>query len=71
MLFVSGQRRYALGRDSNGEVTSTDDGISAAFSQGYLTWIWGGTRENRAATEWMRSKVKPDGSIVTVPGKPS
>ncbi len=71
MLFVSRQHRYALGRDSNGEVTSTDDGISVAFAQGYLTWIWGGTRENRAATEWMRSKVKPNGSIVTVPGKPS
>jgi hypothetical protein len=71
MLFVSGQGRYALGRDSNGEVTSTDDGISAAFSQGYLTWIWGGTKDNRAAIEWIRTKVEQDGSIVTVPGKPS
>lgn len=71
MLFVSGLGRFGLGRDSNGEVTSTDDGIGAAFLQGYLTRIWGGTRENRAAIEWIRTKVKQDGSIVTVPGKPS
>ena len=71
MLTAPGQGRYVLGRDSNGGVTTTDDGISAAFSQGYLAWIWGGTRENRAAIEWIRTKVKQDGSIVTVPGKPS
>ena len=71
MIFDAAQGRYALGRDSNGGLTSTDDGISAAFSQGYLTWIWGDSKENRAATEWSRSKVNPDGSIVTVPGKPS
>jgi hypothetical protein len=71
MIFDTGQRRYALGRDSAGGLTSTDDGISAAFSQGYLTWIWGDTRENRQGTEWLRAKVKADGSIVTVPGKPS
>lgn len=71
MIFDTGQRRYALGRDSAGALTSTDDGISAAFSQGYLTWIWGDTPENRQATQWLRGHLHADGSIVTVPGKPS
>jgi hypothetical protein len=71
MLFLAREGRYGLGRNSQGEIINTDDGISAAFSQGYLTWIWAGTKENRAATEWMHSKVKPDGSVVTVAGKPS
>ncbi len=71
MIFDDALGRYALGRDSNGGLTSTDNGIGAAFSQGYLTWIWGDTRENRVATEWIRSKLNADGSIVTVPGKPS
>jgi hypothetical protein len=70
-MFVAKERRYGLGRDSNGEITTSDDGISAAFSQGYLTWIWGGLYENRAGTEWIRANAKADGSIVTVPGKPS
>jgi hypothetical protein len=70
-LFVAERGRYGLGRDSNGNITANDDGISAAFSQGYLTWIWGDTKENRAATEWLQSKVKSDGSIATVPGKPA
>ena len=71
LIFDMAQRRYALGRDSHGGLTSTDDGISAAFSQGYLTWIWGDTSANRKAMEWLQSKVNVDGSIVTVPGKQS
>jgi len=71
MIFDAAQHRYALGRDSNGGLTSSDDGISAAFSQGYLTWIWGNTPQNREATKWLESKLNADGSMVTVPGKPS
>jgi hypothetical protein len=71
MLFVAREGRYGLGRDSKGEITTPDDGISAAFSQGYLTWIWAASKENRAAADWIRSKVKPDGSVVTAAGKPS
>ena len=71
LIFDDSQQRYALGRDSKGGLSSTDDGISAAFSQGYLAWIWGDTPQNREATQWLRSKVNADGSIVTVPGKPS
>lgn len=71
LIFDTAQRRYALGRDSQGARASTDDGLSAAFSQGYITWIWGNTAADRQATEWLRSKVNGDGSIVTVPGKPS
>ncbi len=71
LIFDGAQHRYALGRDSSGALTSTDDGISAAFSQGYLTWIWGNSPQNREATRWLRTKVNADGSVVTVPGKPS
>jgi hypothetical protein len=70
-LFVAKESRYGLGRDTTGEITTSDDGISAAFSQGYLTWMWGDSIENRAGTEWITAKVKTDGSIVTLPGKPA
>jgi hypothetical protein len=70
-MFSPEAERYGLGVDEHGQLDTSDDGNSAAFSQGYLTWMWGNTRENRAATEWLRAKVGQDGSIVTVPGKPA
>jgi hypothetical protein len=71
LIFVPGEGRYGLGRDSNGSVTASDDGISAAFSQGYLSWMWGNTAANHSASQWLRAHVQSDGSLVTVKGKPS
>ena len=70
-IFPSSLQRYALGMDEHGRLDSGDDGNSAAFSQGYLSWMWGNTASNQAAVRWLRSKVQPDGSIVSVPGKPA
>jgi hypothetical protein len=69
-IFPSSLQRYALGMDEGGKLDTGDDGNSAAFSQGYLSWMWGDTCNNRAALEWLRSKARADGSIVSVPGKP-
>jgi Prenyltransferase and squalene oxidase repeat len=69
--FSAPLQRYALAVPEDGKLDTGDDGNSAAFSQGYLSWMWGDTSSNRAALEWLRSKVQPDGSIVSVPGKPA
>ena len=70
-MFLTKEHRYSLGINEHGQLDASDDGNGAAFSQGYLTWMWGDTKQNRTATQWLRSKVKPDGSIVTLPEKPS
>lgn len=69
-MFDAKEQRYALGMDDRGQLSTEDDGNSAAFSQGYLTWMWGDTKENRAAAGWLRAKVQPNGAIVTMPVKP-
>ena len=69
--FSSSLKRYALAMQDDGKLDTNDDGNSAAFSQGYLSWIWGNTNSNRAALQWLQSKVQPDGSIITVEGKPA
>lgn len=70
-MFLASEHRYGLGIDEHGQLDTSDDGNGAAFSQGYLTWMWGDIEENRAATQWLRSKVRPNGSIVTLTGKPA
>jgi hypothetical protein len=69
-VFSASLQRYALAIQEDGKLEISDDGNSAAFSQGYLSWMWGVTSSNRAAVEWLRSKVQPDGSIVSIAGKP-
>jgi len=69
-FFSASEQRYGLGIHEDGKLDTNDDGNSADFSQGYLTWMWGDGVQNRAAREWLQSKVQPDGSIVSSPGKP-
>jgi hypothetical protein len=69
-LFSTSLQRYLLGMDENGNLDSSDDGNSADFSQGYLSWIWGGTDQSRAAVSWLHSKVQADGSVVSKAGAP-
>lgn len=70
-LFSSSQQRYGLGIHEDGKLDTSDDGNSAAFSQGYLSWMWGDSAQNRAALRWLQAKIGSDGSIVSVPGKPA
>ena len=70
-FFSSAEQRYGLGIHEDGKLDTSDDGNSAAFSQGYLSWIWGDNAQSRAALKWLQSKVQSDGSIVSVPGKPA
>jgi hypothetical protein len=69
-LFSTSLQRYLLGVDENGNLDSSDDGNSADFSQGYLSWIWGESDQSRAALTWLRSKVQADGSVVSKAGAP-
>jgi len=69
-LFSTSLQRYLLGMDENGNLDSSDDGNSADFSQGYLSWIWGESEQSRAALTWLRSKLLPDGSVVSKTGEP-
>jgi hypothetical protein len=70
-FFSSSEQRYGLGIHQDGKLDTSDDGNSAAFSQGYLSWMWGDNAQNRAALKWLQSKIQSDGSIVSVPGKPA
>ncbi len=70
-LFSSSEQRYGLGIHEDGKLDTSDDGNSAAFSQGYLSWMWGDSAQNRAALRWLQAKIGSDGSIVSVPGKPA
>ncbi|PYV75920.1 MAG: hypothetical protein DMG96_15515 [Acidobacteria bacterium] len=70
-LFSTSLQRYLLGMDENGNLDSSDDGNSADFSQGYLSWIWGESEQSRAALTWLRSKLLPDGSVVSKVGAPA
>jgi hypothetical protein len=69
-LFSTSLQRYLLGMDENRNLDSSDDGNSADFSQGYLSWIWGEGDQSRAAVTWLRSKVQADGSVVSKAGAP-
>jgi len=69
-FFSSSDKRYGLGIHEDGKLDTSDDGNSAAFSQGYLSWMWGDNIQNRAALQWLQSRIQSDGSIVSVPGKP-
>lgn len=69
--FATSLHRYASAIHEEAKLDTDDDGNSSAFSQGYLLWMWGDTSDNRAALEWLRSKAQPDGSVVTIPGKPA
>lgn len=70
-FFSPSEQRYGLGIHEDGQLDTGDDGNSAAFSQGYLSWMWGDRTQNRAALKWLQSKTQCDGSIVSVPGKPA
>jgi hypothetical protein len=70
-MFPSSLQRYALGMDEDGKLDSGDDGNSAAFAQGYLSWMWGDTSNNWIALKWLRSKVQEDGSVASISGKPT
>jgi hypothetical protein len=70
-FFSSSERRYGLGIHEDGKLDVSDDGNSADFPQGYLTWMWGEGVQSHAALKWLRSKVQPDGSIISASGKPA
>jgi len=70
-IFAASLARYGLGLDQDGKLDASDDGNSAAFSQGYLSWIWGDNAQSREALKWLQSKIQSDGSIVSIPGKPA
>jgi hypothetical protein len=70
-LFSVSLQRYLLGMDENGNLDSSDDGNSADFSQGYLSWIWGEGEQRRAALGWLCSKVLVDGPVVSKAGAPA
>lgn len=64
-FFSKVDRRYAMGLREDG----TMDRTAYVFAQGYIPWMWGPNAENRAALDWLRSKVRADGSIVDKPGE--
>jgi hypothetical protein len=64
-FFSDSDHRYAMGLRDNG----TPDPTPYVFAQGYLPWMWGNIKENQAATEWLRAKVRADGSIIDKPGE--
>jgi hypothetical protein len=70
-FFSPTERRYGLGRDNTGTLDTSTNGFIEGFAQGYLSWMWGPIPENKAAMEWLRSKVRADGSVVTLDGQPS
>ena len=70
-FFSPSEQRYGLGIHEDGKLDTSDDGNSASFSQGYLSWMWGDNTQDRAALKWLQSKIKSDGSIVSTPAKPA
>ena len=64
-FFSTDDRRYAMGLREDG----TMDPTAYVFAQGYIPWMWGGNTENRAALDWLRAKVRADGSIIDKPGE--
>jgi hypothetical protein len=63
--------RYALALDNNNALDTSTNGFIEGFAQGYLSWMWGPIPENQAAMAWLRIKVLPDGSAVTMDGAPA
>lgn len=70
-FFSPDLQRYGLGMDEKGMLYTDDDGNSAAFSQGYLAWMWGDAAQSGHALKWLQSKVLKDGSVVSAEGKPA
>jgi virulence-associated protein VapD len=64
-FFSPGDRRYAMGLRHDGTIDPTP----YVFAQGYLSWMWGDTKENLAALDWLQAKVRADGSIIDKPGE--
>jgi virulence-associated protein VapD len=64
-FFSTRERRYGMGLRQDGTIDPTP----YVFAQGYLPWMWGGTKENLAACDWLRAKVLANGSIIDKPGE--
>ncbi len=64
-FFSKSAKRYGLGLNQQGVLDPTP----YVFAQGYLTWMWGNTFENRQALAWLRSRVRSDGSPIEPDGK--
>jgi hypothetical protein len=65
LFFSNFDHRYALGLGQDGKIAPT----AYVFAQGYLPWMWGDSKESRAALNWLRAKVRADGSIIDKPGE--
>lgn len=70
-IFNAAEGRYALGLSSDGTLDNETDGYDEGFTQGYLSWIWGNTAQDRAGMKWLRARVRGDGAIVTKANAPA
>lgn len=59
LLFSTALGHYGLGLNEK----NAFDPSEYVFAQGYLAWMWGDTPQDRAALEWLRSRVQSDGTI--------
>ena len=68
--FSGPSRRYALGLDEDGDMELDMEGFNGIFPQGYLPWVFGDNREDRAAFQWLQERVGSDGRISCYSGDP-
>jgi hypothetical protein len=62
-FFSAAGKRYALGRDEDGDIELDLEGFNGIFPQGYLPWVFGDNDENQASCRWLQGHVGADGSL--------
>ena len=56
VFFSERERRYCTGIE-DGRPDWSEQGFDSIQSQGFLPWMWGKTRENKASVRWLRARA--------------
>ena len=63
LLYHKNQKAFGTALDDAGNLLPPIDEPETCFVQGYLSWVFGPTRETEKAMEWLRDRLAPDGSF--------
>ncbi|HPD16361.1 MAG TPA: hypothetical protein PLE19_15515 [Planctomycetota bacterium] len=62
-LFHKREQAFATAIDEAGSLIPPVDDAESQFTQAYLAWVLGASRETEAALKWLEARMAPDGSF--------
>jgi len=67
-FYIPEKKRYAVSIDEKGRMNTHMGSIAEIFPQGYLPLVWGNTKKNRAALNWLKSRASKSGKTTCYKG---